>query len=301
MPTLRQSLVAGILRAYPFFSGGGTLANHPLVQALAGSSAERAWARVPGGEVLAPLDDYVGRAAFYAGDLDRKITWLCSRIVRPGDTVLDVGANIGLTTLSLSSRVGPTGSVHAFEPNPALVELLERSLHHNRVSNVRLYPVALGSAAGRLELRIPQTNAGAASLTRNRDARDCRVVSVPVRTLAEVMKEQGVGAIRLIKIDVEGFELQVLQGALEVLRSQPPAAILFELNEHSTPEIGDEPLIRLLSDHGYGFFDVPRGFARVRVRRFYPKRSKAPRGHDLVASPLGDRYEEIARALSAVA
>lgn len=299
MPTLRQSLVAGLLRAYPFYSGVGSLANHALVQALAGGSAERAWARVPGGELLAPLDDYVGRAAFYAGDLDRKVTWLCARIVRPGDTVLDVGANIGLTALALAARVGPSGHVHAFEPNPALLELLGHTLRRNRANHVHLHPVALGAAPGRLELRIPRRNAGAASLTRNRDDADCRAVCVPVRTLTEVVKEHRIGPIRLIKIDVEGFEREVLEGAQEVLRAEPPAAILFELNQRSARSMGDEPLIRLLCEHGYGFFDVPRGFARVRVQRFDPERAGAPRGHDLVAAPRGDRYEEIARLLDA--
>jgi FkbM family methyltransferase len=299
MPTLRQSMVAGLVRSYPLFSGCGTLANHGLVRALAGSSSERAWARVAGGEVLAPLDDYVGRAAFYAGDLDRKITWICARIVRPGDTALDVGANIGLTTLALAARVGPTGRVHAFEPNPELVVLLERSLRHNRVTNARLHAVALGAAAGRLDLHVPPRNAGEGSLARNREVPGCRRVSVPVRTLTEVMEEEGIGAVRLVKIDVEGFELQVLQGALPILAARPPAAILFELNERTAPEIRDEPVIRLLDDHGYGFFDVPRGLLRVRVARLDPRRSNTLRGHDLIASPRGARYEEIAAALGA--
>lgn len=54
---------------------------------------EVAWAKAHGGHwVAAPLDDYVGRAVFYTGELDRKITWICSRVVREGDTVLDIGA-----------------------------------------------------------------------------------------------------------------------------------------------------------------------------------------------------------------
>src|SRR5689334_609731 len=135
MPSARQSFVAALTRLYPFYSGCGTFANLPLIQALVGRSAEKVWTRVPGGEVLASLNDYVGRAAFYAGDLDRKITWICRQIVKPGDTVIDVGANIGIVTVWLSHLVGPHGKVHAFEPNPYLQSTLHRAVERNRISN----------------------------------------------------------------------------------------------------------------------------------------------------------------------
>jgi len=70
---MRQSLVSSVVRRYPFYSGCGTLANHRHVQRLAGRGDDLAWARVHGGNyVAAPLSDYVGRALFYAGELDRK-------------------------------------------------------------------------------------------------------------------------------------------------------------------------------------------------------------------------------------
>ena len=67
MPTLRQRVISSVVRTYPFYSGCGRVANHPWVAALAGTSEEEAWASVPGGQVLAPLDDLMGRAAYYAG------------------------------------------------------------------------------------------------------------------------------------------------------------------------------------------------------------------------------------------
>ena len=122
-----------------------------------------------GGTLLAPLDDYVGRAAYYVGDLDRKITWLCGQIVQPGDTVLDVGANIGLVTLWLSHLVGPQGRVHAFEPQPDLQDLLQQTLERNDTKNVSLHRFALGSQPGEMELCIPDGNASRPSLVRKRN------------------------------------------------------------------------------------------------------------------------------------
>src|SRR5262245_47592751 len=95
-----QAVVASMTRWYPFFSGCGTLANHPLMKALMPPSSEMVWTRVYGGQVQVPLDDYVGRAAFLFGDLDPKITWVLRRLLKPGDFALDIGANFGVLTLA---------------------------------------------------------------------------------------------------------------------------------------------------------------------------------------------------------
>jgi FkbM family methyltransferase len=300
MTIIQQRLVASLTRLYPFYSGCGTFANKPFIQKLAGNSTERVWSQVPGGEVLAPLDDYVGRAAFYAGDLDRKITWICDRIVRPGDTVLDIGANIGMISLWLSKLVGKTGKVHAFEPNPKLQEILEEMLDRNQISNVCLHPIALGSKRGSLELRIPRINAGAGSLIRNRDLSDCDTVDVPVDLLSRIVAEEGIKSIRLIKIDVEGFEAEVFKGGREVLEAIRPEAILFELNERLEGSISDRPVIKILQDFGYKFFCIPRCFLRMNLRYFDPNSCDRPIGHDFLAVAEGESYENIAKLVKAL-
>lgn len=300
MTIIQQRFVASLTRLYPFYSGCGTFANHSFIEKLAGISTERVWSQVPGGEVLAPLDDYVGRAAFYVGDLDRKITWICDRIVRPGDTVLDIGANIGLVSIWLSKLVGETGKVHAFEPNPELQKILEEMLDRNQVSNVCLHPIALGSEQGSLELRIPESNAGAASLIRNRDLNDCHTVEVRVDLLSRIVAEEGITSIRLIKIDVEGFEAEVFQGGLEVLKSIRPEAILFELNEGLEGSIRDLPVIKILHNFGYKFFCIPRCMFRMNLRYFDPNSSDRLIGHDFLAVAEGESYDDITKLIKAV-
>ena len=207
MPTSRQKTVAAITRLYPLYSGSGRLANHPMLQRIAGPSTEIAWARVPGGYwAAAPLSDHVGRAIFYCGELDRKITWVCSRLVRSGDCVLDIGANLGLVTLTLSALVGPTGRVHAFEPNPQMQAFIDEAVSRNRLHNVTLHRFALGAQPNELRLSIPRSNAGAASLVATRQTADSTEVVVPVRTLSAVLEDESIDHIRLVKIDVEGFE-----------------------------------------------------------------------------------------------
>ncbi len=295
MPTIRQSLVASLTRLYPLYSGGGALANKPLIQKLAGTGTERVWASVPGGEVKASLDDYVGRAAFYVGDLDPKLTWLCAQIVQPGDTVLDIGANIGMVTLWLSQLVGQTGQVYAFEPNPELHSILEETLAHNQLDNVCLCPIALGAEQGLLELRIPKFNTGAASLIRHRDLRDCDVVRVPVRPLSQIVAEEGIESIRLLKIDVEGFEAEVLKGGREVLEEICPEAILFEFNENIDRPVSQQPVLKILRDYGYEFFALPRCLWRMHLEYVEPDSATPLIGHDFLAVAPGEGYQNLAK------
>ncbi|MGB3510083.1 MAG: FkbM family methyltransferase [Microcoleaceae cyanobacterium] len=302
MPTIRQSFIAKLTRLYPLYSGCGTLANKSFIHKLAGISNEQVWSPTDSGEILASLDEYIGRSVFYVGDLDRKITWIINQIVRPGDTVLDIGANIGLTTLLLSKLVGKNGKVHSFEPNPELLKMLKKTLDHNQVSNVCLHEIALGSEESELELRIPrfkQNNQGCGSLVRYKNLNDCDTFKVPVRPLSTIVTEKGIKSIRLIKIDVEGFESEVLGGAEEVLRKILPEAILFELNEKLEGSVRDQPIIKILHDCGYGFFSVPKCLFRMHLKRFDLDKSHELIGHDFLAVPKGELYESIAKLVRA--
>lgn len=300
MPTISQAVVARITRRYPFYSGCCRLANSRWVDRLAGHGDELAWARLDAGpEILVPMDDYVGRSVYYVGDLDRKLSWICSRIVRPGDTVLDVGANLGVLTLHLARLVGPAGRVHAFEPNPRMVELLTRSIERNRFENVRLHPIALGAAPGELSLWVPRGNAGDASLVR-RFPPEGDAVSVPVRRLADVAAEAEIGPIRLIKMDTEGFEPEVLEGARDLLAAHPCDAILFELNEHHGLP-GDHPTFAILAGLGYAFLRIPSRLWSMRLEPMDPwdDRERIANDYsdvlDFLAVRRGAPYAEIAR------
>jgi FkbM family methyltransferase len=299
MPGLRQSLLAALTRRYPLYSGGIRLANHSVIRRLAGASNELVWSRVNGGEVLACLDDLVGRTAFYTGDLDRKISWVCARIVKPGDTVLDIGANIGIVSLWLSRLVGDQGRVHAFEPNPELCELLEKTIHRNHALNIHSHPVALGAESGQMQLRLRAGNTGSGSLIRNHNLPGHQTFSVPVQTLDSIIAREGITAIRLIKIDVEGFEAEVLQGGLHVLESIRPQAILFESNEQDAGRPGAQPVFKILKETGYGFFAIPKCRFRMYLERFDPDKASNAAITDFLAVQRNDCFEEIAAAVGA--
>jgi FkbM family methyltransferase len=251
---------------------------------VAGTNEEGlTWARLSSGpEVLVPLGDYVGWAAYFTGDLDRKITEVIKRIVRPGDHVVDIGANLGLVTLQLASLVGPSGLVYSFEPNPSLNELMTRSIERNSFQNVRLHTCALGSQEGILSLSFPPQNAGKGSLSKTRQAPGWSTAEVRVETFASVAAAQGIREVRLLKLDVEGFEHEVLQGASSWLANHPPDTILFESNEKRHPDDAD-PVLSLLQAHGYSFYAIPKQLYSLKLAPLARSGALSTLSHDILA------------------
>jgi FkbM family methyltransferase len=188
--------------------------------------------------------------------------------------------------------------VHAFEPIPKLQGLIREAIERNGIENVRLHDFALGAKDEDLTLSVPRDNAGASSFVAARHTADSASISVKVRTLSSTMIDLGVTRIRLVKIDVEGFEPEVLEGATEFFVRQPPDVVLFELNDASDPH--SHPTILTLSDLGYGFFSLPKKLTRMSATRFSPlNMSDTPSSHDFVAARLGKIYEEVALCLRA--
>jgi FkbM family methyltransferase len=285
---LWREAVAQLTRNYPFYSGAGLLANHPLVKLFVPDSPEQAWAKTAGGELRVLLDDHVGRAIYYFGDLDPKVSWVVQQLVKPGDCVLDVGANFGILTLLMSKLVGSQGRVHSFEPNPLLCKTLSATLAHNGIENVQLHHFALGAEDGELPLNVPKGNFGRGSLASNSEhGLESRTVSI--RRLDDLVSHQGVSRIALMKIDVEGFELQVLMGSQHVLEAIRPSAIVFEANDTAARDQVMELLHRL----GYEFMMIPRCICRMRIDVVDLDRMEKITGHDLIAAPKGEAFERL--------
>jgi FkbM family methyltransferase len=300
VPTLRQSLTAALLRRYPFYSGAGSLANSQIIATIAGKSDERAWCSTTGGEVLASLNDYVGRAAFFCGDLDPKVSWVCKKLVRPGDTVCDIGANIGIVTLLLSRLVGKQGKVLAFEPNPVCWDALQAAIERNQMTNATALPFALGATSEERTLSIPADNSGAASLNERTVRTSGKTTRVSVRTLDDILAEHNIQSVRFIKLDVEGFESEVFKGSTHVLDKLRPDAILFEMNEPFTPPLVDHPAFDILTRFDYSFMYLPKGLWKVRPRAFDPGEIASLPGHDVIAIPKGHKFDRAVATLKAI-
>lgn len=265
-PPLATRLAAFIGHLYPFLSGCGTVANARLMRRFDPSPPADLMVGVTGGRALVPSNDYVARAMLYIGDLDRKISRLIDASVRPGDVALDIGANLGLVSLRLADRVGPQGVVHAFEPSPRLAPYLAATLAANPALNITLHPVALGRERAVLPLAIPAGNAGAATLLRGAPDAAQRgggeTIDVPIHVLADYAAEIGLGRVDFVKIDVEGFEADVIAGAAPLFGRLQPKVIVLE--EHAPARPGDlPPALALLAGLGYDLYALSKSLFRL--------------------------------------
>lgn len=271
-------IVASLTRRYPFYSGVSRLANGRLLATVAPPSSKKRWIAAPGGYVRSSLDDFIGRTVFFGGDLDRKLSWLLRRFILPGDCVLDIGANIGIVSLLMSKLVGPSGIVHAFEPNPIVFETLAEAIVFNRRSNIQIHRVALGNQDTTMELHVPVGNSGAGSLLQDAKSTARQTHEVAVRRLDRISFNRRVA---FVKIDVEGMECEVFSGAERMLRNNKPA-VLFEANE-----IGGntraERSVNFLRSLGYELLSIPKCLVRMRTDPLIE--SSGGYTHDLIALP----------------
>ena len=142
------------------------------------------------------------------------------RLVAPGMTVCDIGANAGFYTLGLARLVGAGGRVLAFEPLPRNVRKIRRHLSLNHVTNVVLHDCALSDVTGTLRF-----SEGESDFT-GKISEEAGNLEVPSVRLDQFLKEQALPDPGLLKIDVEGAEGRVLEGALELLRRAHPVLVL---------------------------------------------------------------------------
>ena len=179
------------------------------------------------------------------------------RILRPGMTMLDIGAHHGFFTLLGSRKVGGGGRVLAFEPSPRERRKLLRHLRLNRCTNVQVEACALGSAPGEMDLFVVMgSETGCNSLRPPNTPQPTKRVRVPVLTLETSLERVKMPQVDFIKLDVEGGELDVLKGADGLLARRPRPFLLSEVQEIRTEPWGyaAREIIEFLRARGYWWF-----------------------------------------------
>jgi FkbM family methyltransferase len=192
------------------------------------------------------------------------------RLIRPGDVVLDVGANEGYFTLLFSDLVGTAGAVHAFEPvEPTFARLRARLLHDGWFRNAHLVQAACGDVGGVATLLVPGTDRGQAALVRHHagswaSAREVSRYEAPLLTLDGYLAVLNCPRVDFVKLDVEGAELRALRGMQSTLAAHRPLLSL-EAYAEWMRGFGETPraLTRFLRAAGYDLLFV----LRDRMRR----------------------------------
>lgn len=203
--------------------------------------------------VIPSLREPVGFYLLIDGEYEIESLEFVLNRLSPGAVFVDIGANIGAFTLPAARRVGSSGCVISVEPSPRIFPYLKRNVALNKFTNVRLVQCAVHNRDGETVpfYEAPVEKFGMGSLGAQFDT-----MPVPVlcHTLDSILNEQRIGKVDLIKVDVEGFESAVFEGAEKLLTSDRPPFIIFEFcdwAEDRVPgrQVGDAQ--RILRRWGY--------------------------------------------------
>ncbi|MCW2715749.1 MAG: methyltransferase FkbM family [Frankiales bacterium] len=146
-------------------------------------------------------------------------------LLRPGAVFFDVGSNVGFFALLAAREVGVTGAVHAFEPVPRIAEAVRRNAALNGFDGLQVHTVAVSDTDGTAELMLAGHPGGATLSTADTPADLTERVTVRVVTLDGLVASGAVPPPDVVKIDVEGAEMQVLDGMTRLLTTQRPALV----------------------------------------------------------------------------
>lgn len=233
--------------------------------------------------------------AFLFGEYEPDNTRRYRALVRPGDVVVDVGANFGWFTTTLARVVGEHGRVLAFEPVTQMCQLLRENIEMNRpLPQVSVHPCALGSTSGSLDVftfaGLPHGHASSTDLGRD----DAIGHTCALERLDDVLARERVTHVDFVKIDVEGHERDVLLGAPTLLARDDAPIVAFEINSECLRHRGmrAREVESILRDHEF------RHIYRITTRGFVPYTWPIPdEDADYVAAKTNrlDRFREADR------
>jgi FkbM family methyltransferase len=234
------------------------------------------------------LDDYVQRKIWY-GCFEPAQVRVAARMIRAGDTVIDVGANVGFYTLLFARLVGPTGTVHAFEPIHG--DALEANVALNGYRNVVVHRTAVGAVEGSLTMTNPRAGDSTGSWQRSGDQG---------RQVRQVALDRYAGKrVGFLKVDVEGMEAEVLAGLSDALAARRIEVLMVEM----AGDLLDEPapVTEPLREAGYTLRRIGE-FGRLR-RLGRPGYATRMVGlyYLLAFRPRGAQSQDAARTAAAVA
>ncbi len=257
MPRLVQRLIRAAMRAYPFSGGHGRIVDSPTVRAIKFPEARLRVRTRAGFDLTVMPNDFIGRYVYYTGRaLSHDVAEVLLSLARPGDRILDVGANVGYISCALLH--GCEGCrVAAVEPQPECFALLSENLapFGGRGVAVRA-AVSDHEGVGTMEVA---NNLGKSHLVASaEEVPEERRLEVQLLTGKAVMAASGLDRLDLVKIDVEGHEESVLKSLEPVFREHPPRAVVFEHFGDPTAEgsVINEMFRRL----GYDLMAIRRGW-----------------------------------------
>lgn len=211
-----------------------------------------------GTRILVDIGDHDGRILYLFGTNDPKVSAVTIALLRRGDCFLDIGANYGSIGFDAARRVGSTGCVHLFEPQPRLGSAIKQAIGRRGLENIKLHPIALLDRDEKMILSYPPRHSGMATLMNETRQRDWQSVTVPVKDAASYLPPLVQGRRFGAKLDVEGAEPKLLP----TLFMQ--SGLRFIVLEVATNQ---EHLYTMVRDSGLALYGLCRRIIRKMLRR----------------------------------
>lgn len=267
MPPRVKRMLAALLRGYvryvPVSAGKRALWTKIIDPYFAWHSQPFVASTVFDMKVDGNAKDIIQQYIYYFGVWEPQITAWISRRLAPGDTFVDVGANIGYYSLLASRLVGSSGTVVAIEASPKTFSDLTANLSLNGIANVRAVNVAASEHEGRVKVfRGHEHNTGLTTLLDGQGFElECEVQALP---LSAILSPEELKSARLIKIDVEGAEWSVVSGMRSLIsQGRPDLEILMEVNPDLLTRQGKTPeaLLRPFLEAGYRAYALENDYS----------------------------------------
>ena len=233
----------------------------PFVAPLPGSSTGLVFA--------CDVRNALAREVYFTGRYEPQETALLARLLGPGGTFADVGSHWGYFSLRAADLVGPTGRVVAVEADPRIYAILARNFELNGLARARAIHAAAAETSGTLELAgfdESQDNWGTSRVVGDGERAGGTTFAVAARPVDALLDELGIGAVDLLKMDIEGAEALALRGMGAGLAAGRYRRVLLELHPETLRNHGTDPraVVALLADAGYRGWTIDHSTATSR-------------------------------------
>lgn len=207
-------------------------------------------------------NSYIGSHIWYRGIFEETIVSAITSNLKNGMTFIDIGANIGLHTIVAASKVGNKGKVIAIEPQQSCIKLLKENVALNKLNNVTVIDHALGSTKTEGKIfHVNDNNDAQATLRATCAADQSKYETIQIRTLDSLMQELGINHADVVKVDIEGSEVQMLKGGESFFNKTKPEIIIMECIDEHLCRFGNSSteILSWFKNKGYKAYFLARG------------------------------------------
>ena len=184
---------------------------------------------------------------------------ILEKIIKPGDIVLDVGANIGVLTIYFRKLVGDSGTIYSFEPDPLSFSILAKNITENNLNNILIENKAVSNKNGKIGFET-SNSITAGHITENNES-----IKIDCCTLDTYFSE--IKKIDFVKIDTEGYDWRVLEGMKNLIQLNPEMKIMVEFHSRLLNESGITPrkFLKIINNFNFKIYDMGGLFDRLEL------------------------------------